>query len=218
MDINIPEHITDPDPKLDIATQPPPMPYTTTPKTSDYMSNEAKIHAQTLATYLWTNYIEPSTASKIIFMGLGHAFLPVARLLTTIMDIQSRISGVVVAIAKESARPIYSQDNEGLSRWYHHHSLVLVSKTHNIWAKEQEQRMKNKVLKRFGKLVRCEELNVSSILATHRDEVIEFVREMCDLVAEDEDQAIQGDLVGQRPPVAPMLGQEDTIMSIERDG
>lgn len=68
IDVNIPELIT-----TDIGEQP-----------SSYLkpnNEEAQKQAEKLAVYLWENYIEPSDAETLCFMGVGNAFHGIVKLL-----------------------------------------------------------------------------------------------------------------------------------------
>lgn len=68
MDVNIPEHITA------VAEN----------RASSYRevnADEARKQAEKLANYLWENYIEPSEAENLYFMGIGNAFHGFVKLL-----------------------------------------------------------------------------------------------------------------------------------------
>jgi len=68
IDVNIPELIT-----TDLGDQP-----------SSYLkpnNEEAQKQAEKLAAYLWENYIEPSEAESLYFMGVGNAFHGIVKLL-----------------------------------------------------------------------------------------------------------------------------------------
>ena len=68
IDVNIPELIT-----TDMGEQP-----------SAYLkpgNEEAQNQTEKLAGYLWENYIEPSDAEKLYFMGVGNAFHGIVKLL-----------------------------------------------------------------------------------------------------------------------------------------
>jgi hypothetical protein len=68
IDVNIPELIT-----THIGDQP-----------SSYLkpnNEEAQKQAEKLAGYLWENYIEPSDAENLYFMGVGNAFHGIVKLL-----------------------------------------------------------------------------------------------------------------------------------------
>lgn len=68
IDVNIPELIT-----TDMGDQP-----------SSYLkpnNEEAQKQAEKLAGYLWENYIEPSEAENLFFMGVGNAFHGIVKLL-----------------------------------------------------------------------------------------------------------------------------------------
>ena len=124
IDVNIPEYITMPV-KTDSGLLGPPTAIQYASPDTDIARKEASL----LASYLWTNYIEPlvNPSAKIILMGCGHAFHAVARLVSDSENLYQSLAGVVGFIATNPVRPVGNQGGPWVSNWYKDNSRIYVS-------------------------------------------------------------------------------------------
>ncbi|KAF7509230.1 hypothetical protein GJ744_008290 [Endocarpon pusillum] len=159
IDVNIPELIT-----TDIGDQP-----------SSYLkpnNEEAQKQAEKLAGYLWENYIEPSEAENLYFMGVGNAFHGIVKLLCDRDSVHQRVTSVIVFINDNPVRPVHSNENPSLSRWYSQNSNVFVAHTHSLWSKTDR-----KMSRRYGKVERSPGATLNEMLIVHRDQVFSLLAE-----------------------------------------
>ncbi|KAK2624188.1 hypothetical protein QTJ16_006138 [Diplocarpon rosae] len=167
IDINIPQHIffeADSDP------------YAARP-------TEGIIAQQTreLLCYLWDNYIELNPNASLTLLGVGDAYFGIKQLLIS-RDAKDRIAGILCFVVS-SLRPVKSETDQNLSRWYRDHSLIYVSPDHACWSDEESSRKVRK--QRFGNVVMAE-INISrgevdgsglgKMLRTHQDDSIRFIK------------------------------------------
>lgn len=215
IDVNIPELIT-----MDVSDQP-----------SSYSKpngEEAEKQAEKLATYLWENYMEPSDAEQLFFMGVGNAFQGIVKLLSdkgkplshlqyirikqpspTTESVHQRVSGVIVFIGSNPVRPVHSNENPYLSRWYSQHSKVYVAQAHSLWSKT-DRRMS----RRYGKVERSPGVLLNEMLVLHRDAVFAWIAEEAGLqaVGSEEETLRTGDLVMslEKPDIQNgLMGEDD---------
>jgi histone deacetylase 6 len=127
-----------------------------------------------LASYLWENYIEINDSAHIFFVGVGDAFHGLASLLINRDTIQERVKGVITFVAENPLRPVASQTNVWLSKWYIKHSLVFVSPSHQVWSHEN---FAKKPSKRYGKLIKSTRTGLNEMLKRHESEVFRFLLE-----------------------------------------
>ncbi|OOF96755.1 hypothetical protein ASPCADRAFT_129826 [Aspergillus carbonarius ITEM 5010] len=162
LDVNIPKHVT-----ID-------------PSSGKYEEEDENRPTATeeLAGYLWDNYIEPSEATEIFFMGVGNAFYGVANLLINRETLYKRVNSVVSFVAENPVRAIASHTQVWLSRWYKDNSLVFVSHTHGVWNSVETRR---KPSKRYGQLVQSPKASLSEMLMHHKDEVYQWISERADV-------------------------------------
>jgi histone deacetylase 6 len=203
IDVNIPEVIT-----TEAGDQP-----------SSYIkpnNAEAQKQAEKLAGYLWENYIEPSEVEHLYFMGVGNAFHGIVKLLcdrgkqpmqphsTLLMEyrcmlesVQQRVAGVIVFIADNPVRPVHSNENPSLSRWYSQNSKVFVAHQHSLWSKT-DRRMS----RRYGAVEQSPGTKLNEMLILHRHQVFAWVAERTEL----------DDAVSEEEPQT----TEDLVMSLEK--
>jgi histone deacetylase 6 len=205
IDVNIPELIT-----TDIGDQP-----------SSYLqpnNDEAQKQAEKLAVYLWENYIEPSDAENLFFMGVGNAFHGIVKLLcdkgqwhprrwlSLVADelafiaesVQQRVTGVIVFIADNPVRPVHSNENPGIARWYSQNSIVFVAHTHSLWSKPDR-----KMSRRYGKVEKSPSKTLNEMMMLHRHSVFAWVAERVGL-----------DATGSEEGTTRVT--EDLVMSLEK--
>ncbi|GLA43077.1 histone deacetylase hda1 [Aspergillus niger] len=167
IDVNIPKHVT-----ID-------------PSSGKYEEEDENRPTATeeLAGYLWDNYIEPSEATEIFFMGVGNAFYGVANLLINRETLYKRVNSVVSFVAENPVRAIASHTQVWLSRWYKDNSLVFVSHTHGVWNNVETRR---KPSKRYGQLVQSPKASLSEMLMHHKEEVYQWISERADVQDSEE--------------------------------
>jgi histone deacetylase 6 len=149
-------------------------------------------------------------------MGVGNAFHGIVKLLCdrgkkfgaqlpSIADkhfliadsVHQRVTGVIVFIADNPVRPVHSNENPWLSKWYSQNSSVFVANTHSLWSKTDR-----KMSRRYGKVERSPGTMLNEMLIMHRDEVFEWVAQKTGL---DRIKSQEGLKVA-----------EDLVMSLER--
>ncbi|KAK6583588.1 hypothetical protein PZA11_003318 [Diplocarpon coronariae] len=138
VDINIPQHIsseTDADPYA--------------PKPTESIVAQ---QTRELLCYLWDNYIELNPSASLSLMGVGDAYFGIKQLLIS-RDAKDRIAGILCFVAS-SLRPVKSETDPNLSRWYRDHSLIYVSPDHACWVDEESSKKVRK--QRFGNVVMAE--------------------------------------------------------------
>jgi len=177
---------------------------------------EAQKQAEKLAGYLWENYIEPSDFENLYFMGVGNAFHGIVKLLcdrgkqpmqlhlALLMQnhpmpesVQQRVTGVIVFIADNPVRPVHSNENPSLSRWYSQNSRVFVAHQHSLWFKTDR-----KMSRRYGGVEQSPGTRLAEMLILHRQQVFAWVAERTGL-----DGAVSED---ERQPA------DDLVMSLEK--
>lgn len=214
IDVNIPEHITLPDPV-------PVDPLTGLPQMIDYASNNADLarrEAEKLATYLWENYIEPVATPdnvdkrEIFLMGCGHAFHAVARLISENDNVYQSLTGVVGFIATNPVRPVKNNANPWVSSWYRENSLVFVSNNHSLWKKE------GKVSKRYGRLEGSDGVCLNEMMKLEEQRVWEWIGQKVgdDLSGRVKEEKKNGGLSLQGDPDETET-DEETKRELERD-
>lgn len=87
-------------------------------------------------------------------------------------DCKNRITGVVNFV-DGNLRPVKSETDPDLSKWYRDNSLVYVSRNHACWENEE---LKRKVLKkRFGGVRRSTHSGLARMMEEHSEEVHEWI-------------------------------------------
>lgn len=102
------------------------------------------------------------------------------------------MTGVVVFIADNPVRPVHSNENPWLSKWYSQNSNVFVAHTHSLWSKTDR-----KMSRRYGKVERSPGTKLNEMLLLHRDEVLAWVtgKVGLDSMAFEEGTKVAEDLV-----------------------
>lgn len=96
-------------------------------------------------------------------------------------SVYSRVTGVIVFIADNPVRPIHSNENQWLSKWYSQNSNVFVAQTHSLWSKTDR-----KMSRRYGKVERSPGITLNQMLILHREQVFAWVAERIGLGRADE--------------------------------
>jgi Arb2 domain len=122
-------------------------------------------------------------------------------------SVQQRVTGVVVFIADNPVRPVHSNENPSLSRWYSQNSRVFVAHQHSLWVKTDR-----KMSRRYGGVVQSPGTGLAEMLILHRQQVFAWVAErtgLDDVVPEEETQPAE-DLVMslEKPDIQNWLADE----------
>jgi hypothetical protein len=159
----------------------------------------ARREGEKLALYLWENYIEPyAFPHGVFFIGAGHAFHAIAKLVSENGNVHGSLLGIVGFISTQPIRPVSSGTNHWVSSWYRENSLVFVSEKHSLWKKEKEG---GKVSKRYGRLVKSPGEVLNGMMLLHREEVVKWMADRINqrkeavgsTEEEDEDEGEDGD-------------------------
>jgi Arb2 domain len=112
-------------------------------------------------------------------------------------SVHQRVLGVIVFIAENPVRPVHSNENPFLSKWYSQNSNVFVAHTHSLWTKTDR-----KMSRRYGRVERSPGTMLNEMLVMHRDQVFAWVAEKTGL---DHTESEEGVHV-----------TEDLVMSLEK--
>ncbi|CZT10489.1 related to histone deacetylase A [Rhynchosporium graminicola] len=139
MDINIPQHISDvkdTDPWAEKAS-------------------ETKMAEQlrTLLCYLWDNYFELNPDASLTLMGIGDAYFGIKQLLISRPTTVNKVTGILCFVTG-TLRPVKSETDPSLSKWYKANTLLYVSPDHACFADEASARRVRK--ERFGRVVEAD--------------------------------------------------------------
>ncbi|KAH6717606.1 hypothetical protein BKA61DRAFT_289348 [Leptodontidium sp. MPI-SDFR-AT-0119] len=135
MDINIPQHIsqhTDADPYSDKSSE-------------SQMAKQLK----ELLCYLWDNYFELNPDASLTLMGIGDAYFGIKQLLISRPSTTEKVPGILCFVTG-SLRPVKSETDPNLSKWYKANTLLYVSPDHACWSDEEAARKVRK--NRFGRV------------------------------------------------------------------
>ncbi|KAH7413432.1 hypothetical protein BKA64DRAFT_568107 [Cadophora sp. MPI-SDFR-AT-0126] len=139
MDINIPEHISHPSDNE---------PYTD--RTNETLAAK---QIKDLLCYLWDNYFELNPDASLTLLGVGDAYFGIKQLLVSRPATTSKVTGILCFVAG-SLRPVKSETDPNLSKWYKANTLIYVSPDHACWSNEEAARKVRK--NRFGKVVQAD--------------------------------------------------------------
>ncbi|EEB08679.1 histone deacetylase Clr3 [Schizosaccharomyces japonicus yFS275] len=149
IDINVPELLTDADGR----------PYSSTEET------------KLLCLYIWDNYIELSSAEKIIFIGEGRAVPGLIHLVSS-RNVSTRVKSVITFVGTDALCGIKTISNEDVPSWYYKHSLVLVSNGNVCWKKMKRKK------KRYGRLVRTEHDHKGELMQQHYESIVQYMEKI----------------------------------------
>ncbi|KAI9053957.1 hypothetical protein LZ554_002901 [Drepanopeziza brunnea f. sp. 'monogermtubi'] len=139
IDINCPQHISQPS-DTD--------PYVPKP-------TEGTMGAQVrdLLCFIWDNYLELNRDANITLMGVGDAYFGIKQLLVARDGAKDKIAGIL-SFVTGALRPVKSETDPMLSRWYQGNSLIYVSPGHACWYDEDSLKKIKK--HRFGKVEKAD--------------------------------------------------------------
>ena len=136
-----------------------------------------------VADYLWSTFIERQTNEHVVVIGMGEPYRGWMHLLSTKESFPRSVSGSVAFVPSGVgdhstsggvAVPVVGltrDHDEGLQRWFFHHSRHFVGQSHHFWNKPRPS-------KRYGRLVKSEETRLQAMLAAHRVTVLEWIEEL----------------------------------------
>ena len=97
-------------------------------------------------------------------------FASLTSMLLVADSVHQRVTGVIVFIADNPVRPVHSNENPSLSRWYSQNSNVFVARAHSLWEKTER-----KMSRRYGKVQQSPGTTINEMLILHREEVFAWV-------------------------------------------
>ncbi|UPX18448.1 Histone deacetylase [Ascochyta rabiei] len=137
-----------------------------------------------MANYLWTNYIHPSDATQVFFMGIGDAYQGLVDLLgrnETTTDEDSRIEILIGFVAESSIQSVKRPTDDDIGAWYYYHTKIFVKQSHYAFSRNS----KKKLRKKLGNLQQSDWDTLDEMLMGHRDEVQELLLEKKSEFAEE---------------------------------
>ncbi|KAJ4990594.1 histone deacetylase [Stagonosporopsis vannaccii] len=129
-----------------------------------------------MASYLWTNYIEPSDATQIFFMGIGDAYHGLVDLLSrteSTTEEGSRVDFIIGFVADSAIQSIKRPTDDDIGQWYHSHTKIFVKQSHFAFSRSTTKKLR----KRLGNLQQSEWETLDEMLVGHRTEVQELLSE-----------------------------------------
>ncbi|OJD28706.1 histone deacetylase [Diplodia corticola] len=153
IDVNIPEHITDPN---------------GLPEYADADPDEARgLLTRELATYLWENYISLGENTHKFFMGVGAAYGGILDLLGENDDCSKETDHTFAFIAENSLQSIKKLTDDYIGDWYYNNSHIYVANNHAAWDPTRQRKLR----KKYGYVIRSPHSDLSNMLEEHRDVV-----------------------------------------------
>ncbi|KAG5518515.1 hypothetical protein PMAC_002911 [Pneumocystis sp. 'macacae'] len=127
-----------------------------------------------LCIYIWDNHLEMVDAKNIIFIGVGQGCQGFIHLMEY-RDIYNRVDAIIQFYGSNPLKAV-SGLNDEISDWYFKkelsyvkHSLVLTSNDHPVWS------LPKRVKKKFGKVMRSDNNEMSKILSDSFSKVSNFL-------------------------------------------
>ncbi|KJX97491.1 histone deacetylase like protein [Zymoseptoria brevis] len=157
IDVNLPKHIAEYD--------------STNQEHKESESTEARIaEATELLTYVWENYIELDDPTHVFLMGTNTGHGAILNFIKRHEDrAQKMITKAISFVEDVPLMSCKSPTNDYLPGWYHATSLVFVADQHNYFESEYYRKPK----KRFGRVIRSQELCISDMLKEQRKAVFD---------------------------------------------
>jgi histone deacetylase 6 len=129
------------------------------------------LEAEDLLTYLWDNYIELNDPARIYLLGTNIGHWAITNWLkkhpAVAMDMVDKTFHFITDVSLQAVRDPAANDNK-LSQWYAHNSLVFIAEQHAYWTSDFAQRPK----KKFGGLKHSQHEDLGEMLAAHQEEVL----------------------------------------------
>jgi histone deacetylase 6 len=130
--------------------------------------------ARDVMTYLWDNYIQLSSAHRVILIGHGPGCVPLTRLLEQRSVGVMRYVKSVIQVVGHSKIPLIPARSEDLRAWYYKHSLVVIPSNHRVLLEE------TKVTRGHGKILEINEPKPVRLVREALPYIREFVKEELD--------------------------------------
>ncbi|KAL1613471.1 Histone deacetylase hda1 [Diplodia seriata] len=171
IDVNIPEHITDPNGVPEFADADP-------DDLRGFLTRE-------LATYLWENYISLGENTHKFFMGVGAAYGGILDLLGENDDCTKETDHTFAFIAENSLQSIKKLTDDYIGDWYYNSSHIYVAQNHAAWDPARQRKLR----KKYGYVVRSPHDDLSNMLEEHRDEVTDIMLQLTEEWREEQAEA-----------------------------
>jgi len=127
--------------------------------------------ARDVMTYLWDNYIQLSSAQRIVLIGHGAGCGPLTQLLEERSSTVMRHVKGVVQVVGHSKIPSIPKRSEDLRAWYYKHSLVVVPSNHRVLLDEV------KITRGHGKIMKIDEPKSIKLVKQALPFIRNFVKE-----------------------------------------
>ncbi|EOD53108.1 putative histone deacetylase protein [Neofusicoccum parvum UCRNP2] len=157
IDVNIPEHITDPN---------------GLPEYADADSDDARaLLTRELATYLWENYISLGENTHKFFIGVGAAYSGILDLMGENDDCTKETDHIFAFIAENSLQSIKKMTDDYIGAWYYDYSHIFVADHHAAWDPSRQRKLR----KKYGNVLRSPHNDIPNMLEGHRDAVVDIM-------------------------------------------
>lgn len=157
IDVNIPEHITDPN---------------GLPEYADADSDDARaLLTRELATYLWENYISLGENTHKFFIGVGAAYSGILDLMGENDDCTKETDHIFAFIAENSLQSIKKMTDDYIGAWYYDYSHIFVAEHHAAWDPSRQRKLR----KKYGNVLRSPHNDIPNMLEGHRDAVVDIL-------------------------------------------
>ncbi|RDB24986.1 Histone deacetylase clr3 [Hypsizygus marmoreus] len=133
-------------------------------KDTDVLGREMLVH-------LWDNYVQLSSAQRVIIIGHGAGCQPVMNLLDRRTSSVMKVVRGVVQVVAHSTIPATPKSNDEVTEWYRKHSFVVIPSTHRILGPETRP----KDLRRHGELIPIDESQPVKLVLRALPGISEFV-------------------------------------------
>ncbi|KAF2826405.1 hypothetical protein CC86DRAFT_351075 [Ophiobolus disseminans] len=152
------------------------------------------LQTRELAAYLWDNYIEPSEATQVFFMGIGDAYLGLVDLLSNHDNCtkhDSIVECLIGFVAETTIQSIKRATDDTIANWYYEHSKIFIKNSHYVWDPSRQRKLRRKL----GNLVKSPQDSLDTMLEAHLEEVQKLLlekkseyEEMIDISSQTDDQ------------------------------
>ncbi|TDL21411.1 histone deacetylase clr3 [Rickenella mellea] len=140
------------------------------PKAADPKRNMTALGRE-IMTYLWDNYIQLSSAKKIVLFGHG----PGCEAITELIDLRKhnvmkKVKAVVQVVGHANLPAIPRSSDDVLRQWYIDHSLVVVPSQHRVFSEG------GKIVKRHGRVFQFDEQKPLKLLSFALPDIQTFIK------------------------------------------
>ncbi|KAF8070511.1 histone deacetylase complex protein [Lyophyllum atratum] len=151
---------------LDANLFPKPAVNSTRAKTSDDFGRD-------IVTYLWDNYVQLSSARRVIIIGHGPGSRPIMELLERRTASVMKTVRAIIQIVGHSTVPATPKYADDVTEWYRKNSFIVIPSTHRILGPE----VKPKDLRRHGELVPIDESQPVKLVLRALPGISQFVNQ-----------------------------------------